>query len=44
METGKYIPEDIRMAENDVMYEQYCNSVGARLRDLDNPGDVDCKR
>lgn len=44
METGKYIPDDIRMAENDVMYEQYCNSVGARLRDLDNPGDVDCKR
>ena len=44
METRKYIPDDIRMAENDVMYEQYCNSVGARLRDLDNPGDVDCKR
>lgn len=44
MKTGKYIPDDIRMAENDVMYEQYCNSVGARLRDLDNPGDVDCKR
>lgn len=44
METGKYIPSDIRTAENDVMYEQYCNSVGARLRDLDNPGDVDCKR
>ncbi len=44
METGKYIPDDIRMAENDVMYEQYCNSVGSRLRDLDNPGDVDCKR
>lgn len=44
METRKYIPDDIRVAENDVMYEQYCNSVGARLRDLDNPGDVDCKR
>ena len=44
MEIRKYIPDDIRMAENDVMYEQYCNSVGARLRDLDNPGDVDCKR
>lgn len=44
METEKYIPDDILMAENDVMYEQYCNSIGARLRDLDNPGDVDCKR
>lgn len=44
MEKEKYIPDDIRMAENDVMYEQYCNSVGARLRDLDNPGEIDCKR
>ncbi|MBO8439770.1 MAG: hypothetical protein IAC51_03880, partial [bacterium] len=41
---SKYIPEDILIAENEVMYEQYCNSVGARLRDLDNPGDIDCKR
>lgn len=44
MGTEKYIPDDIRMAEKDVMYEQYCNSVGARLRDLDNPGEIDCKR
>lgn len=44
MEREKYIPDDIRMAENDVMYEQYCNSVGARLRDLDNPDEIDCKR
>ena len=26
------------------MYEQYCNSVGGRLRKLDCPEDVDCKR
>lgn len=26
------------------MYEQYCNSVGERLRKLDCPEDVDCKR
>ena len=44
METEKYIPDDIRMAENDVKYEQYCNSVGAKLLYLDNPGDIDCKR
>lgn len=44
MEIGKNIPDDIRMAEEDVMYEQYCNSVGGRLRKLDCPEDVDCKR
>lgn len=44
MEIGKNIPDDIRMAEEDVMYEQYCNSVGGRLQRLDCPEDVDCKR
>ena len=44
MEEERFIPDDIRNAENDVMYEQYCNNVGARLRELDNPGEIDCKR
>ena len=44
MKENKYVPREIFDAENDVMYEQYCNSVGRRLQELDNPGEIDCKR